>query len=102
MSGALTVDEHVAAVQSLFVLDEAVFEELKSLKQKRADLAARLLALMRDSDVAKAKGLDTNEKLKAAMQPTKKDANVIGAQGMICDMIGLTPPPPIMGVFWCA
>ncbi len=55
---SISTAEHVELVTSLFVLDEYVHDELKKLSTgKREVFAARILALMATSDLAKAKGL---------------------------------------------
>lgn len=73
----LTPAQHVELVQSIFVLDEFIVEDLQRLSQgKRDAFATRILELMVSTDFAKSRGLTDVSALKKALQPTKTDKDV--------------------------
>ena len=101
---AISPEEHCEAVQSLFTLDEAVFEDLKELKGDRAALGGRILTLMlNNSQVAAKKSIADETALKKALSATKSHKDVKGAQTMLLQMIGIpeAEPPKMLGVLWC-
>ena len=77
MTSSVSAADHVALVQSIFVLDEFVIEDLQKLSQgKREAFGTRILQLMASTDLAKSKGLSDVTKLKKALDATKKDKDV--------------------------